>query len=528
MTVQAVGQKGLQPPVAHLLYARAETASRVAATLAAHHIELTAVSSEPEPIDVMNDHVDILLIENLSEGESLFAQVRSFASQLPNALVIVIVSYNREIAEKALRAAGAVDVVDTGADMERQLERSIAVALRLCALKEQQRTLSAALAHRERLNSLGVLAASVGHEINNPCAVVMVNAASMRADLEVLLSRPRSQMVEALQERASDWEEALGDMLAACRRITSIVSTLGVFSREAPLNGPEPVQINEAVTAVLRFIGKEVRHQAEIELELAPDLPPVIAGQHFIMQVLTNLIMNALQALALSPAGARHLRVRTSADQSCVLLEVADNGPGIPPDIMGHVFDPFFTTKLGVGTGLGLSITRELVLRAGGDIFVESEVGKGTSFRVILPAHRVTEAPARPRSVPPQADWLRVMIVDDDEMMLRSIARSFRDRFECIPVRSVEAARKSLLRDDRIDVLVADVVMPGQTGLDLYEELLRDRPHLAARTIFFSGGVGSQALRAALEKTGRPILRKPLDFERFLETLRHVATQVSP
>jgi two-component system, NtrC family, sensor kinase len=505
MTLPPISDR-TRSPVAYLLYEQAEVAARVATTMSARGVPLTTALRDPNQVDIVSDRVDILLVEDLSEGDALVAKVR------------------REVVEDSLREAGALDIIDTSSDMERQLSRSIAVATRFCILKEQQRTLSATLAHRERLNSLGVLAASVGHEINNPCAVVMANATAMRDDLEAMLSRPRFQMIDVLQERAGDWSEALGDSIAACRRISSIVSTLAVFSRKASLNAPEPVQINEAVTAVLRFIGKEVRHQAEIELDLAADLPAVLASPHFVMQILTNLLVNALQALTVGSSQSPRVRVRTSSDEATVLLEVADNGPGIPEDIIGSVFDPFFTTKRGVGTGLGLSITRELVLRAGGDIFVESEVGKGASFRVILPAHAVDGAAVRSRSVPPQADRLRVMIVDDDDMMLRSMARSLRDRFECIPVRSVDAARTSLSRDDRIDVLVADVVMPGQTGLDFYQELLRERPDLAARTVFFSGGISSESLRVALEQTGRPILPKPVDFARFVEVVRQVAT----
>ncbi len=512
-------------PRTHLLYERVETAARVEAVLSGYKINLATALREANRIGGVGDDVDVLIVEELAQGEALIAHVRSFAAVVPDALLIVIVApASRALQEEALREAGALDVVDDGPDLESQLARSVAVAVRFRRLKEQQLALSADLAHRERLNALGLLAASVGHEINNPCAVILANAASVREDLEALRSRPRHQMLDELHEKVADWAEALGDTIGACRRIASIVATLSVFSRKPALDEPESVQVNDAVSSVLRFVGKEVRLQAEIDLDLAPQLPHVLAAPHAIMQVLTNLFVNALQALAQGSSGPPRLRIRTSADETSVLLDVSDNGPGIPADVIGRVFEPFFTTKFGLGSGLGLSITRELVLRAGGDIFVESEPGKGAAFRVILPILETTEARVRPASVPPQAQRLRVMILDDDDMMLRSMTRSLRARFECIPVRTVDAARTSLERDDRIDVVVADIVMPGRGGLDLYQDLLREHPTLASRLVFLSGGVASAALRSALHATGRPVLQKPIDVDRFVEVVRSVVS----
>ena len=292
-----------------------------------------------------------------------------------------------------------------------------------------------------------------------------------------------------------------------------------MVNRQAPV--PELVQLNDSVNAVLRFIGKEVRFQADIELDLAPDLPPVLAVPHTMMQVLTNLVANALQALKTTEHPK--LNIRTRADLHTVLLEVTDNGPGIQPDVIGRVFDPFFTTKGGTGTGLGLAVTRELVQQAGGDVLVESEVGRGARFRVILPRAVLEEQVKRTMSTRPPSGQLRIMIVDDDDTFLRSLTRSLREQFECIPVKSANDARTSLARDARIDVVVTDVVMPGENGLDLYKGLLLEHPELAPRTVFLSGGVSSESLLAALQQTGRPILGKPVDMHDLFRTLRMVS-----
>ncbi len=468
------------------------------------------------------DRKGLLVVEDRSDPTTLLVRTQSLVAAEPDALVVVVVPHPREVSEEALREAGAFDVIDDGDDLPRQLARTVAMARRFAKLESERAALGADLAHRERLSALGLLAAGVGHEVNNPCAAILANATVVRDQLESLLSRPRYQQVEALTERAGDWLEALGDCIGASRRITSIVKTLHVFSRRTPEMEPEPVQLNDAVATVLRLVGKEVRYQADVELDLEEGLPFVMAPPHALTQVLTNLVVNALQALENSP-GRKCVTIRTTADDDSVMLEVTDTGPGVAPEHLGRIFDPFFTTKTGQGMGLGLAITRETVLRAGGDIFAESEPGRGARFRVVMPRPPESVGRRRTPSILPTSERLRVMIVDDDDMLLRSMARSLRDRFECISVNSVPAALKSLADDDRIDVLVADIVMPGENGIDLYEHLLRVHPHVAARTVFFSGGVSSETLQAAIERTGRPLLGKPVDLLELVRTVRDVA-----
>ena len=519
MTTGAMREKAGQL-VAHLAFERPETAARLHAAAKGLGLAFERVwdlrTDQPEI-----EEVGVLVVEDCSTGEELLAHTQSFVGLAQDGLLVMVVPHPREPVENALRHLGAFDVIDDGPDMDRQLGRILSIARRFAALRKKHAALGADLAHRERLSALGLLAASVGHEINNPCAVVFANASTMREQLENLLARPRFQQVDALNDYTADWLDALGDSIGAARRITAIVSTLNVFSRRAADVAPELVQLNDSVNAVLRFIGKEVRFQADIELDLAPDLPPVLAVPHTMMQVLTNLVANALQALKTTEHPK--LNIRTRADLHTVLLEVTDNGPGIQPDVIGRVFDPFFTTKGGTGTGLGLAVTRELVQQAGGDVLVESEVGRGARFRVILPRAVLEEQVKRTMSTRPPSGQLRIMIVDDDDTFLRSLTRSLREQFECIPVKSANDARTSLARDARIDVVVTDVVMPGENGLDLYKGLLLEHPELAPRTVFLSGGVSSESLLAALQQTGRPILGKPVDMHDLFRTLRMVS-----
>ena len=509
------------PLLAKLAFETSSTCARLTEAGAAMGLEFEATWNLREETPDL-EGARFVFVEDPSSGDTLRARTQSFAAAMPSGLLVMMVPFPRELVEDDLMAAGAFAVIDDGPELKRHLSRILHAARRYVKQAEEHTQLSSELAHQDRLSALGVLAAGVGHEVNNPCTAILANATVIRDQLENLLSRPRYQQAEGLNERAGDWLEALGDCIGASRRITSIVKTLNVFSRKSPSAEPEPVHLNEVVQSVLRLVGKEIRFQASVDLLLDEHLPPVSAQPHSMMQVVTNLIVNAIHALE-ETEGTRCLTIRTSHDEECVLMEVTDSGPGIAPETIGRIFDPFFTTKAGKGSGLGLAITRELVTRAGGEIFVESEPGEGTLFRVVLPRPPVHSAEKRTPSVRPAWERLRVMIVDDDAMLLRSITRSLDDRFECIPVNSAAAALSSLDRDDRIDVLVTDIVMPGENGVDLYEQLVRDRPHLASRTIFFSGGVSSEALQAAILRTGRPLLGKPIDMLEFVRTVRDVA-----
>jgi CheY-like chemotaxis protein len=207
------------------------------------------------------------------------------------------------------------------------------------------------------------------------------------------------------------------------------------------------------------------------------------------------------------------------------MLEVVDNGPGIAAEHLEKIFDPFFTTKgVGEGTGLGLSITRSLVQKAGGEILVESAPGEGARFRLVFerPEASVTIS-SPPPSLPPATNRLRVMIIDDDELTLRSIERSLGSDFECIAVSEARRAIELLGRDSHVDAILTDVVMPVMNGFEFYGALAESNPRLAERVVFLSGGITSETLRKRIESTGRRFLGKPLDLQELVQTIRSLA-----
>jgi PAS domain S-box-containing protein len=221
----------------------------------------------------------------------------------------------------------------------------------------------------ERLAAVGQLAAGIAHEINNPVGI-------MSSRIELML-------IEAKEHGLPD--SVLDDLRVLHRhamRVTDIAAKLLTFARETPADR-QPVDVNSVVTDALALVEKQLgRSGVHVECRLGSGLSPVLGHANALQQVVLNLVTNAGQALV----DHGTIRVTTAADAAGRLtIEVADDGPGIPPEALTHVFDPFFTTKP-TGTGLGLSVSYGIVRDHGGTIDVRSDVGRGSTFTVALPA----------------------------------------------------------------------------------------------------------------------------------------------
>ena len=464
------------------------------------------------PLDTRG--ASVLFVEDSDSGAAALARTRSFAAAEPDLLLVCVVPNGITLErERALRQAGAFDVIELGAGLDRALLRLAFTARRTLALRDERAQLTAGIAHEDRLAAIGKVAASVSHEINTPIQAIVANLDSIRRELEGLLARPRAQHGELLERYASNLLETVSDSLTGSRRIGAIVRSLKEFARTTEAAPRlESTNLNEEVQSVLRLVGKEARFQVKIELELDPRLPHVMAPPHTMTQTITNMVVNAFQALDQVEPPRRRLRIRTSADDEVVCVEIEDTGPGMSSDVVARIFDPFFTTKpSGQGTGLGLAITKELVRKAGGEVLVDSELGRGTTFRIVMPRPPPVSDRPRPLSVPPPSiARLRVLIVDDDELLLRALARTFRQDFDCVTATSGKVALELIGRGEHFDVVVSDIVMPEMNGHELYLAIRALDPVLADHAIFLSGGLQATALSQAIAETGRNLLEKPL------------------
>src|SRR5690606_37809656 len=209
------------------------------------------------------------------------------------------------------------------------------------------------------------------------------------------------------------------------------------------------------------------------------------------------------------------VEVRTYAVDDEVIFEVEDTGCGIPEELRHRLFDPFFTTKRpGDGTGLGLSICRSIVEGYRGTIEIDSEVGVGTTIRVRLPACIGDEA--RFEEPPPERHELatrrgRVLVVDDEQGILRALEAVFASEHEVVTASSAAEARAVIKRDGAFDIVLCDVVMSDGTGVDLYDFILTMRPLLAESVLFMTGGAITDETKAFLHRFVDRTLMKPVD-----------------
>jgi len=242
----------------------------------------------------------------------------------------------------------------------------------------ERKRYEAQMALTERLASLGTLAAGIAHEINNPLSYVIGNI-SFALDQ---LNQNRAALKELSQ--FNEVNNALGEAQEGAQRIAGIVRDVKVFSR-ADRDSLRRVKLESIVDAALRMMQSNIERKATVVRELA-DVPRVLANEARLTQVLVNLLVNALQALPERPVAENRIVVALRADARFVFLEVRDNGHGISEENLRRIFDPFFTTKaVGDGMGLGLSICNSIITAHGGRIDVESKVGVGSTFRIILP-----------------------------------------------------------------------------------------------------------------------------------------------
>jgi two-component system NtrC family sensor kinase len=241
-----------------------------------------------------------------------------------------------------------------------------------------------------RLEVLGTLVAGVAHEINNPLAGEMASQAlaihQMKEFVEILRGEGPLDR-EDLARRAEEVLEMLANAQMGAKDIATIVSDLASFGRVDAARAP--VRLSKVVASSMRWLRVPVEGSAEVRVE-AVEVPAVLASPGQIEQVVVNLVTNAAHAIPKGRHGTIVIRIGPGGP-GMVRLEVVDDGMGMVPQVIGRIFEPFFTTGgMGKGTGLGLPISRAIVTAHGGTLTVTSEVGKGSTFRMELPAIRAT------------------------------------------------------------------------------------------------------------------------------------------
>jgi CheY-like chemotaxis protein len=242
-------------------------------------------------------------------------------------------------------------------------------------------------------------------------------------------------------------------------------------------------------------------------------VPVIVGNAGRLGQVFVNLLVNAAQAITDGSADRNEVRVGLVNEGDRVKITVEDTGSGMPPEVQRRIFDPFFTTKpIGVGSGLGLAICHGIISGHGGEIQVESEEGKGTTFTVWLPVRLAEQLTTETRVVLKPRPNLRrrILVVDDEPLVGKSLRRTLCEH-EVEVVTSGKAALNRLADGDPYDLIFCDLMMPEMTGMDLHAEIATRWPRLAERMVFLTGGAFSNAARAFLERVPNRKFEKPYD-----------------
>ncbi len=357
------------------------------------------------------------------------------------------------------------------------------------------------LSESRRLAAIGMLSAGIAHEINNPLTYILGNV---------------TQAISRITDPAL--VEMLEDARSGAERVRTIVGDLKLLARE-PDRHYGPVDLAKVIDAALGILDSELRHRATV-VRAYVDMPPVRGNEARLMQVVLNLLVNAMQA---TPAGdpERHVvRVTTRlAEPGWGELVVEDDGDGIAPEHLSRVFEPFFTTKPpGMGTGLGLSICQGIVDAIGGAISIAAAPGRGTRVLVRLPF--ASGQPSESRTPPPTraVRRLHVLVIDDDAAVARSLMRMLAGDHEVEIVDDGDQALAVLART-HFDVVLCDVMMPRRSGVEIYERVRERDPAQAERFVMLTGGVFSPELCERIESWALPCLGKPIEHSVLLEAV---------
>ena len=381
----------------------------------------------------------------------------------------------------------------------------------------ERRTLERQYQQAQKMEAIGQLASGVAHDFNNLLTVILGFAGFVAED------------VTLDQRHAKD----LGEIIKAAERATALTKQLLAFSRQQVLQ-TAPLDVNGLLTDMTGMLGRLIGEHIEISLVLAPSLSLALADRGQLEQVVMNLVVNARDAM---PGGGLVIIETTDVELEnssflreavmqwhYVMLSVTDTGSGMTEETKQHLFEPFFTTKeAGKGTGLGLSTTYGIVKQSNGNIWVYTELGRGTTFKVYLPrANRdAIVATVSTEVTAPIKRASQTVLLVEDEAGVRLLSKRILDHAGYrvfLAANGDDAERVFAQHADSIDLVVTDVVMPGCGGPELLSRLQHRAP--ALRVLYMSGYTEQSAAHAAGIDRGVPFVQKPFTAAEFVRQVR--------
>lgn len=405
-------------------------------------------------------------------------------------------------------------------DLQKNLEKK--VEERTKVLNEAHAELEQMMLHSEKMASIGTIAAGVAHEINNPMGYIYSNLMTLLKyneklrnfsnDIQKLINEhlkvsthKESNLLNKfiklkndgnIDFLITDMKDAVEESVEGSEKIKRIVLDLRDFSRDdAPKF--ELNDINEGMEKTLNVIWNELKYKAEVIKEFG-DIPKVECDIQRLSQVFMNILINAAQAIEKNGT----IKIKTFSADNSVVIQISDTGKGIPKENIGKIFNAFYTTKdPGKGTGLGLSISYKIIEEHNGIIEVESEVGKGTTFIIKLPARKFE-----------QIKEYKILIVDDENNIREAFKRMIHTYNSLLLVRAAKDGFEAgdLLHSFKPDVVLMDIYIPGMNGIEVCEKIRADKKMKNTKVIMMTGFYTEDLKKKSFEAGAVEFLTKPI------------------
>jgi len=349
-----------------------------------------------------------------------------------------------------------------------------------------------------RLALVGEMAAGIAHEINNPLTGVIGFA----------------QILQKREDLPNDVRKKLSIISEGGQRMGEIIGRLLTFARQSKPS-ITLVDINKTIRSTLSLMRYDMRtSNITVRTKLESGLPCIMADAGQLKQVFLNIVVNAKQEMESSHGGG-HLEVRSKLVDNTIQISFKDNGSGIAKKNLEKVFDPFFTTKeVGAGTGLGLSLSHGIIAEHGGRLYVESKEGEGANFVTVLPLTTERSKSGTATDDPVEAADMvigRILVVDDEKMIRDYLEHMLRECGHHVDVERNARAAVKRLRNEKYDVILADIKMPGMNGREFYQVLQEIGTHLVDRVIFMTGDIIGEESLSFLKNTEVRHITKPFE-----------------
>ena len=466
-----------------------------------------------------------------SDGEVRWISVKSMIERDADGRALRLVGAHTDVtdevnADRALRKSEeearqlAAKLAELNATLEQRVEEKTrereAAGVQLKATEE-------ALRQAQKMEAVGQLTGGIAHDFNNLLTGIVGSLDLMRTRLAQGRTESLTRYIDAAMNSA--------------HRAAALTHRLLAFARRQPLV-PKSIDANALVISLEDLLRRTIGERLDLEIVVAPDLWCTLCDPNQLESALLNLAINARDAMPdggrLTIATANAPREKTRAEAPVlapgdyICISVADTGTGMSPEVVARAFDPFFTTKpIGQGTGLGLSMIYGFARQSNGHVSIDSRPGRGTVVKLYLPRHdgvAAADPATHPRDVAPVATGETVLVVEDEPVVRTNIIEMLRDQGYCV-LEAVDgpSGLRALLAEQRIDLLLTDVGLPGMNGRQLADQARETRPEL--KVLFITGYAESVVMAEGFLLPGMDMITKPFDLDNLSQRVREMVAK---